>query len=241
MRYLLAGKAIVTSADLNGLNLITNEKGEQIPKDIVWNGKLPGFAQHLRTWGEAGTVKLKTKATPKIADRGKQCMLVGYAKDHAGDCYRMYNPTTKGRHLTHDVIWLNRMFYTSRPDEVESIEVALPIKGNVDTFDMEGLQAEPAEEPAKEEEIFTPDDDSDDEDEILIPLEQEQNDDEDSDYEPDEEDDEDEELENEGWTDEDIIDDEDSDAEKEKEEPDDDSDEEEEGVRRSPRVSQHGV
>jgi hypothetical protein len=35
-----------------------------------WCGKIPEFAHHLRTWGEAGTVKTKTKTTPKLADQG---------------------------------------------------------------------------------------------------------------------------------------------------------------------------
>ena len=59
-----------------------------------WCGKLPPFAKHLRTWGEAGTVKLKTNTTTKVENRGVTCMMIGYAEDHAGDCYRMYNPLT---------------------------------------------------------------------------------------------------------------------------------------------------
>jgi hypothetical protein len=78
-------------------------------------GKNPKFAQHLRTWGEAGTVKTKTKTTPKIADHGVQCMFIGYAKDHKGDCYQMWNPKMSGVHIhnTGDVIWLRRMFYAA--------------------------------------------------------------------------------------------------------------------------------
>lgn len=38
-------------------------------------------------------------------------MMVGYAKDHAGDVYRMWNPETNGIRETRDVIWLRRMFY----------------------------------------------------------------------------------------------------------------------------------
>ena len=52
-------------------------------------GKLPKFVSHLRTWGEAGTVKLKNKHSSKMSDRGLVCMFVGYAKDHDGDCYKM--------------------------------------------------------------------------------------------------------------------------------------------------------
>ena len=46
-----------------------------------------------------------------IADRGVQCMMTGYATDHEGDCYRMWDPKTKGIHETRDVIWMKRMYY----------------------------------------------------------------------------------------------------------------------------------
>ena len=38
-------------------------------------------------------------------------MFVGYALNHDGDCYRMWDPRTEGVHVTRDVIWLKRMFY----------------------------------------------------------------------------------------------------------------------------------
>ena len=47
----------------------------------------------------------------KMQDKGLTCMFVGYAKDHAGDCYRMYNPDTSRVHTTRDVKWLGRMYY----------------------------------------------------------------------------------------------------------------------------------
>jgi hypothetical protein len=47
-------------------------------------GKTPEWASHLRTFGEAGTVKIKTDTTPKLHDRGVQCMFVGYAENHRG-------------------------------------------------------------------------------------------------------------------------------------------------------------
>jgi hypothetical protein len=38
-------------------------------------------------------------------------MMVGYALNHPGDTYRMWDPKTKRVHLTRDVTWLRRMFY----------------------------------------------------------------------------------------------------------------------------------
>ena len=44
-------------------------------------------------------------------DKGITCMFIGYCLDHAGDCYKMYNPLTKRFHITRDVKWLDRMYF----------------------------------------------------------------------------------------------------------------------------------
>jgi hypothetical protein len=56
-------------------------------------------------------VKIKTDKTPKLANRGVQCVFVGYLLGHSGDTYRMWNPVTDGIHQTRDVIWLQQMYY----------------------------------------------------------------------------------------------------------------------------------
>ena len=71
-----------------------------------WCGKLLQLANHLRTWGEAGTVKTITGKVSKVLDRGVQCMFVGYAIDHDGDVYRMWNPNTNRVLISRDIIWL---------------------------------------------------------------------------------------------------------------------------------------
>ena len=121
IRYRLCGQAVKTAALLDGL-IVVDIAGNKMTRFEHWNGKLPAFAKHLRTWGEAGTVKVKDKSTPKIADRGIQCMFVGYSPNHNGDCYDMWNPKTGGVHQSRDVIWLKRMYYTGgtpkQPDGV---------------------------------------------------------------------------------------------------------------------------
>ncbi len=47
---------------------------------------LPKFAQYLRTWGKAGTIK--TGKVGKTSNCGATCMLIGYANNREGDCYR---------------------------------------------------------------------------------------------------------------------------------------------------------
>jgi hypothetical protein len=120
IRYKLVGEAFTTATLLDALVPITID-GVTKARVLHWCGKLPAYANHLRVWGEAGTVKTKTLATPKIADRGIPCMLVGYALDHAGDVYRMWNPKTGRVHVTRDIIWLRRMFFKKIEDPEEII------------------------------------------------------------------------------------------------------------------------
>ena len=41
---------------------------------------------------------------------GKLCIFVGYAKNHAGDTYCMFNPTTKRVIISRDIQWLNKTY-----------------------------------------------------------------------------------------------------------------------------------
>lgn len=87
-RYKLFPEAFKTATLLDGLVVVTIV-GMTQTRIEHWSGKKPSYAENLRTWGKAGTVKLKMIGTPKIADRGVQCMFVGYALEHAGDVYHM--------------------------------------------------------------------------------------------------------------------------------------------------------
>ena len=109
-RRLIWNEAFQAATLLDGLVLVT-VGGVTKTRWEHWYGNLPAWSEHLRTWGEAGVVKIRGLATPKVADRGVPCMFVGYSKDHPGDTYRMFNPATGGIHDSRDVIWLRRMFY----------------------------------------------------------------------------------------------------------------------------------
>ena len=67
-------------------------------------GKKPGFSNHLRTWDEAGTVKVKTQNSPKLVDKGVHCVFLGCELDHASYCYWMWNIKTNGVHVTCNII-----------------------------------------------------------------------------------------------------------------------------------------
>jgi hypothetical protein len=72
-RYHLFREALCTATDLDGL-VIIEVNGKQETRPFHMFGKNPEWASHLRTFGEAGTVKIKTDTTPKLHDRGVQCM-----------------------------------------------------------------------------------------------------------------------------------------------------------------------
>jgi hypothetical protein len=113
-RYLLYRYAFDTATKLDGLVQVTKD-GMTQSRYKHWCQEEPAWAKHLRTFGEAGTIKIKTDTTPKPYDKGVQCIFVGYSDDHAGDCYLMWDPKTKRTHSSRDVIWLRRMYY-EKPD-----------------------------------------------------------------------------------------------------------------------------
>jgi hypothetical protein len=56
----------------------------------MWDSKIPKFVKYLKTFG--GIVD--NRKDGKVGDRGITMVFVGYADEHAGNCYRMYNPVT---------------------------------------------------------------------------------------------------------------------------------------------------
>jgi hypothetical protein len=121
-------------------------------------------------------VKIKTKTTPKLGDRGVQCMFVGYAKDHEGDCVQMWDPKTKRVHVTRDIIWLRYMFYTTKVPEPEiAIEPTEAIDQDNDDDDDEDLKDMPplipqnqsSGESEDEDDDSSDEEESDDEDEMI--------------------------------------------------------------------------
>jgi hypothetical protein len=105
-------KAFQHATDMDGL-IVTTIQGKTATRYEHWCGRLPKWVKHLRTWGESGTVKVKTDTTPKRVDRGIQCIFVRYSKDHDGDCVEMWYPKTNKVYTTRDVVWLNKMYYNA--------------------------------------------------------------------------------------------------------------------------------
>ena len=66
-RYKIFPKAFETATDLDNL-VIKEINGVTQTRIEHFCGDLPRYANKLRTWGEAGTVTVKKKGMPKIAD-----------------------------------------------------------------------------------------------------------------------------------------------------------------------------
>jgi hypothetical protein len=76
-------EAFCTSSDLDGL-VVIEVKGESATRYMHMYVKNPAWDEHLRTFGEDGTVNIKTDTMPKLHDRGVQCMHFRHAEDQKG-------------------------------------------------------------------------------------------------------------------------------------------------------------
>ena len=79
------------------------------PLYTLFYNKDPRYMKYMRTFGEMAVVAIHEgkKMRSKLDNRGKTCMFVGYAEDHAGDVYRFLNIHTKRIIMSRDVRWLN--------------------------------------------------------------------------------------------------------------------------------------
>ena len=104
----LSVKAFETATLLDGL-VPVEVGGVSSSRYAHFYGHVPKYTSHLRTWGEAGTVKTKSKFSSKLSKQGTICMFVGYPSNHNGYCYEMWDPSTGGIHVTRDMLWLRWM------------------------------------------------------------------------------------------------------------------------------------
>jgi hypothetical protein len=106
----LMPKAFGLATKLDALVIVKINDNKKTRYEHFHNESAP-YLKFLRIFGEAGTVKLKTKTTPKMLNKGVTCMFIGFPENHDGECWLMYNPKTRGVHATRDVVWLRRMYY----------------------------------------------------------------------------------------------------------------------------------
>ena len=137
-RHELWTEAASTATKLD--NILSND-GKTTPYNLFY-GKNPEYEKYLRTFGEIGIVAVKPGHTikNKLGNRGITCMFLGYAKDHAGNVYRMLNLQTRKVMLSRDIIWTNKMY----ADKVGKTRAQFWQENNSDDED-EDLQQEAME------------------------------------------------------------------------------------------------
>ena len=79
------------------------------PPHTLFDGKDAKYMKCMRTFGEMAVIAIHEgkMMRSKLDNRGKTCMFVGYAEDHAGDVYRFLNIHMKRIIMSRDVRWLN--------------------------------------------------------------------------------------------------------------------------------------
>ena len=120
-RYMFAKEAFKTANRLDDL-CVVEYKGETKSRVEHWNEKKPRYAKNLIPWGWAGVVKKPVKHQAKLKNKGKIMMMVGYAENHSGDCYRMYDPSTRKVHATRDILWLRKMYHDENGEPMKITE-----------------------------------------------------------------------------------------------------------------------
>ena len=109
LKFKIWAECVKTATDLDGIlveSLIQRSRVEQ------FIGKNPRFLGNLCSFGEVGIVwdSKSQKMQGKLTDRGFRAIFVGYAENHAGDVYRMYNDKTGRITTTRDVRFIGKYF-----------------------------------------------------------------------------------------------------------------------------------
>ena len=92
------------SAHTRLTNIVCNSSDMEKCPDWKFYGKIPTIYSNLIEFGRIGWVKLGKKQA-KLDVKATKCVMIGYSPDHAGDTYRMYNPTTKKVINSRNVTW----------------------------------------------------------------------------------------------------------------------------------------
>ena len=89
-------------------NIMVRPERTKSPHTMLY-GKDAKYTRYMRTFGEMAVIAIheSKKMRSMLDDRGKTCMIVGYADDLSRDMYRFLNIHTKRIIISRDVRWLN--------------------------------------------------------------------------------------------------------------------------------------
>ena len=81
----------------------------------------------MKSFGEIGiaTKRPGPNIKGKMDNRGEICLFVGYAKNHAGNVYRMYNLKTKKIWLTRDIQWTKKLYGSQKGKKASKVYLEL--------------------------------------------------------------------------------------------------------------------
>jgi hypothetical protein len=124
----LRAEATQMSSQLAQLLVSTNQP---IPAaELVPTGTRMLKPENLKFFGQKGYVYVKKNLQNKMAPRAREMFMVGYADNHSGDTYRMYDPKTKSVILTRDVKWAqNQHFQKQIPQTPVDMDTPINVPG----------------------------------------------------------------------------------------------------------------
>jgi len=88
----LWAEAVRTATKIENVVASTN-KAE--PAHNAFYNKEASYAHHLQTFGKCGIVHDAKTIKNKLDNHGETCIFVGYANNHMGNVYHMFNLHTK--------------------------------------------------------------------------------------------------------------------------------------------------
>ncbi|KAG7344884.1 integrase core domain containing protein [Nitzschia inconspicua] len=89
--------------------LLVKKTGDRTPHELFY-GKVAPYGPYLRTFGEIGVARNITAVKGKLDDRGSPAIFLGYAKQHAGNVFRMLDIKTQHLRLSRNVQWLSQTY-----------------------------------------------------------------------------------------------------------------------------------
>jgi len=125
LRAKIWSEAAATVTKLN--NILVDKRENKSPHERFY-GTLPKYASFLRKFGEIGIVSTHNtiKMQSKLENRGTVCMMLGYARNHSGDSYRMLNIFTGKVWITRDVAWTGETYNNLKKIKLTKAEKTEP-------------------------------------------------------------------------------------------------------------------